>query len=96
MATFEIVIPDNYESTGEFRVPLIGERYLSGGGRTAYAGKKMTTMHPIIRKQLPPMVQIELKRESATAMLQHLVNEHVHDESPETREVLNAVRNALK
>ena len=96
MATFEIVIPENYESTGEFRVPEIGERYLSGGGRTAYAGKKMTTMHPIIRKQLSPIVRIELNRETATAMLNHLVNEHIHDESLETQEILDAIRIALK
>jgi len=60
-----IKVPKGYTLTGMYRTPLIGDRYLSRGGRMAYADKKMHSQFLILSKIQSSTVNIVVSRELA-------------------------------
>jgi hypothetical protein len=60
-----IKVPKGYTLTGVYRTPLIGDRYLSRGGKMAYADKKMYSQFLILSKIQSPTVNIVIPRELA-------------------------------
>tara|TARA_R110000787_G_scaffold9801_5_gene33937 strand:- start:100 stop:414 length:315 start_codon:yes stop_codon:yes gene_type:complete len=64
--TTTVKIPEGYEPTGEYRVPCVGDKYLSRGGKLAYCATKMSSAYLILAKPLSETVTIEVSRALAT------------------------------
>jgi len=74
MAELNINLPEGWETTGEYRPPEKGEFYLGKGDRVTRAFRDLEFSFPVLRRELPAVITVEIKTDVAQALLGSSLN----------------------